>query len=104
AARFLFQITFPLSGVRDYTCGYRAYHGKLLKKAFQKYGNDFIERDGFEAMVDILLKLRRMGAIFCEVPLVLRYDEKRGASKMRVFRTIRRSLSLIFNRRFLWTE
>lgn len=101
AARFLFQLCFPIHGVRDYTCGYRAYSGKLLKNAFEKYGSEFIDRDGFEAMVDILLKLRKMDAIFREVPLILRYDEKKGASKMNVMRTIRRSLSLIINRRFL---
>lgn len=104
ASRFLFQLCFPIPGVRDYTCGYRAYRGRLLKKAFQKYGREFVDRDGFEAMVDILLKLRKMDAIFREVPLILRYDEKKGGSKMNVGRTIRRSLSLIIERRFFATK
>lgn len=101
AARFLFQLFFPIKGVRDYTCGFRAYRGCLLKRAFAQYGPDFIDRDGFECLVDILLKLRKMDAIFREVPLILRYDEKKSTSKMRVLRTIRRSLNLIFIRRFI---
>ena len=35
-------------------------------------------------MIDILLKLRSLGAIMNERPLILRYDFKYGISKMRV--------------------
>jgi hypothetical protein len=35
-------------------------------------------------MVDLLLKSRALGARFVEVPVVLRYDLKKGQSKMRV--------------------
>ena len=50
-------------------------------------------------MVDILLKLRHMDLIFREVPLILRYDLKGGASKMKVLRTIVRTLNLMLRRR-----
>ena len=50
-------------------------------------------------MVDILIKLRRMDLIFREVPLILRYDLKGGASKMNVARTVRRTLELMAQRR-----
>ena len=46
-------------------------------------------------MVDILLKLRRMDVIFREVPLILRYDQKEGSSKMRIGQTIANTLVLI---------
>lgn len=98
-ARVLFQIVFPIRGVRDYTCGYRAYRGEILRQAFERYGDDFINEEGFQCMVDILLKLRRMDVIFREVPLILRYDQKAGASKMNVGRTIRRTLNLMVRRR-----
>ncbi len=100
-ARLVATILFPIHGVRDYTCGFRAYRGGILKAAFEKFGTEFVKRDGFEAMLDILLNLRKMDAIIREVPLILRYDQKKGASKLRIFRTIRRSLSLLFQRRFL---
>jgi dolichol-phosphate mannosyltransferase len=100
AARILFQLVFPIRGVRDYTCGYRAYRGAVLREAFEKYGDAFINEEGFQCMVDILLKLRRMDVIFREVPLILRYDQKGGVSKMNVGRTIRRTLALMLRRRF----
>ena len=99
-AGMLFRITFPIPGVKDYTCGYRAYRGGLLKAAFRQHGEEFVSEAGFQCMVDILLKLHKMGAICCEVPLVLRYDLKGGASKMNVGQTVLRTLGLIFRRRF----
>ena len=50
-------------------------------------------------MVDVLLKLRGRGLTFAEVPLVLRYDVKHGASKMNVASTIGRTLMLVLRRR-----
>lgn len=99
AARALFQATFPIRGVRDYTCGYRAYRASVLRDAFRRYGDDFVNQEGFQCMVDILLKLRKLDLIFREVPLILRYDLKQGASKMKVLKTIAGSLSLIAKRR-----
>jgi len=99
-ARALFQTVFPIRGVRDYTCGYRAYRARVLRAAFLQYGDDFVNQQGFQCMVDILLKLRGLYLIFREVPLILRYDLKQGASKMKVARTIAQSIALIVRRRF----
>lgn len=98
-ASYLFRLCFPVKGVKDYTCGYRAYRVELIQNAFNQYGDQFINQNGFECMVDILIKLRKMDAIFRELPLVLRYDLKEGVSKMRVARTIFRSLILIAKHR-----
>lgn len=100
-ARGLFQVVFPVRGVRDYTCGYRAYRAAVLRDAFKRYGDDFVNQQGFQCMVDILLKLRQLDLIFREVPLILRYDLKQGASKMKVLRTIVQSLALLVRRRLL---
>ena len=99
-ARVLFSFVMPIQGVRDYTCGYRAYRGRTLKEAFQRFGSDFVNQEGFQCMVDILLKMRRMDVVFGEVPLILRYDHKEGQSKMRVFRTVWKTLGLLVKRRF----
>lgn len=100
-AGLLFRVCFPVRGVKDYTCGYRAYRAEIIQKAFRIYGKDFINQNGFECMVDILIQLRKLNAICREVPLVLRYDLKKGASKMRVSQTILRSLLLIAKHRFM---
>lgn len=99
-ARLLFTLLFPLSGVRDYTCGFRAYRAALIQRAFSKFGDAFIEHVGFQCSADILLRLSRLDAIMTEVPMVLRYDLKGGESKMRVGRTVVRTLLLLAQRRF----
>jgi dolichol-phosphate mannosyltransferase len=89
AASCLFRILFPVEGIRDYTSGFRAYRVAALQRALQLYETDgLFSQRGFQCMVDILLKLRSLQLRFSEVPLVLRYDLKGGASKMRVGRTI----------------
>jgi dolichol-phosphate mannosyltransferase len=99
-ARFLFQAMFPIRGVRDYTCGYRAYRATALRQAVQMYGNRLISETGFSCMADLLLKLQRLPLRMAEVPLELHYDRRGSGSKMQVARTIRETMSLLARRRF----
>lgn len=99
AARWLFQIMFPIRGVRDYTCGYRAYRAEALRQATDRFGDELITETGFSCMADLLLKLRRLPLQMSEVPLELRYDRRGEGSKMRVLRTIRQTLLLLVRRR-----
>lgn len=99
-ASWLFRVVFPTRGVRDYTCGFRAYRAATLQAAVSKHGERLVTAAGFQCMVDILLKLRDMNVIFGEVPMILRYDLKEGQSKMKVVRTIFNTLALLVNRRF----
>ncbi len=95
----VFRLLFPTRGVKDFTCGYRAYRAGVIQDAMRQYGDDFLNQDGFQCMVDILLKLRRMRLIFGEVPFILRYDIKAGQSKMDVRRTVVNTLRLVARRR-----
>jgi dolichol-phosphate mannosyltransferase len=99
-ASTLFRLVYPVAGVRDYTCGYRAYRAGLLRQAFARWGGDFVSEPGFSCMVDILLKLDRLGAVITEAPLILRYDRKPGKSKMDVRRTVLQTLRLLGRHRF----
>jgi len=99
-ARLLFTLLFPTRGIRDYTSGFRAYRASALRRAFEQYGDQFVSETGFSCMADVLLKLRRMNCVFGEAPLRLRYDQKGGESKMKVLRTIRLTLQLLFRHRF----
>jgi dolichol-phosphate mannosyltransferase len=100
AARFLLGLLFPIKGVRDYTSGYRAYRAAVLQDVIARQGTGFFQQGGFQVMVDILLQLRRNhDLIFGEVPMILRYDLKEGASKMDVGRTVRDTLRLVIQRR-----
>ncbi len=91
----LLGMFFPIVGAKDYTCGYRAYRGSVVKDAFRVYGDKLVEERGFTCMAEILIKMRAMNARVVEVPLVLRYDLKSGRSKMKVLRTILRYFVLI---------
>ena len=53
----------------------------------------------FSCMLEVLYKLYLNGATFDEVPFSLRYDNKQGASKMRVFKTIYDSFKTAFRLR-----
>lgn len=83
-ANWIMKCIFPLKGVREYSCAYRAYRGALVKKAVSLFGNEFIQLKGlgFTASVEKLVKLKMLGARFAEVGFVLRYDRKQGESKM----------------------
>jgi len=84
AANLFMKVVFPMRGVREYSCGFRAYRGETIQKAIDFYGNDFIQLKGlgFTCTLEKLVKLKMLGARFAEVPFVLRYDQKRSPSKM----------------------
>jgi dolichol-phosphate mannosyltransferase len=95
----LFRAILPIEGVRDYSCGYRAYRAEFLKDALSVRADRLFAMDGFACMVGMLLHLARHDAVFGEVPLVLRYDQKQGASKMNVGQTVRRTLLVLVRER-----
>ena len=99
-ASIIMRLFFPIRGVRDYTCGFRAYRAEVIKDLFARNPGIISER-GFTVMLDVLIKLHKFspGLTFGEVPLLLRYDLKKGASKMNVQRTTLRTLKLIGRRR-----
>ena len=82
--------------LRDFTSGYRAYRASLLRRMIQAYGNDgFVREVGFAAGLELLLKAIALDARIAEVPLVLRYDLKRSASKLRVPSTLFRTFAVL---------
>lgn len=95
---WLLRLRFGLPGVRDYSCGFRAYRAALLQRAMAAYGSGLIEARGFVVMTEILIKLAPFRPRIVEVPLDLRYDRKVGASKMPAARTILGYLRLALGR------
>jgi dolichol-phosphate mannosyltransferase len=93
-AKYVFSVLLHVPKVRDYTCGYRLYNRRILLAASERFGEDLIEESGFTCMVELLYKLYCCGAIFAEIPFALRYDYKKGASKMAVLKTAVNSVRL----------
>lgn len=88
AVNLMLSALFRIEGVRDYTCGFRAYGKKALERAWRAYGSRFVESTTFSATAEILLKMGKIGIRATEVPFVLRYDQKGGVSKMKVLTTV----------------
>lgn len=99
ACNKILQLFFPVPGVKDYTCGYRLLRASLLKKLQEETAGKFFSENGFVATSELLLRLHQCGAKFFEVPFQLRYDLKKGKSKMKIFRTIFGYFRLIWRKR-----
>lgn len=84
----MLRVMYPVRGITDYSIFYRAYRAGLMQKAFEHYGDDFIESVGFVSNAEMLIKLRPFGVKGSEVPLRYLYDQKAGKSKMNVGKTI----------------
>lgn len=94
-AGWLFRIFIPIENIRDFTCGFRMVTGELFLKVCQKYGNKLVEEKGFSCAPEFLLKSSKCNMIAAEIPMVLRYDRKIGASKMKVWKTILNTFQIV---------
>ncbi len=102
AASSMMRVVCRYANVRDYTSGYRAYRASILRDLQTRYGTKLITENGFACMFELLLKLRSIGARATEIPLVLRYDQKVGPSKMPILRTIAR-YGVLTRKSVTWT-
>lgn len=90
-----FRILFHVPHVRDYSSGFRMIRGSILINLDRETNGSFFKKNGFACMTEFLLNLSSFTCRFSEVPLVLRYDFKKGPSKMIPGKTIMEYLSLI---------
>lgn len=98
-AKCVYSTILRVTNVRDYTCGYRLYKRSILEKLIEKFDGKIIEETGFTCMVELLYKLYICKAVFAEVPFELRYDLKKGESKMRVMKTSFNSIKFLLTLR-----
>lgn len=91
-AKLYYSMMLNVPNVKDYTCGYRLYTYSILNRAYKKYKKELITMRSFSCMMELLYKLHKTGCQFAEVPFILYYDNKVGASKMRILRTVKDSL------------
>jgi dolichol-phosphate mannosyltransferase len=94
-SNLLYRVVFHIKGIRTYTGFYRAHSATAIKIAFEKFGDGLIRAKGFGAMAEMLVKFRRIPLFMTEVPMIIRYDLKGRASKMKVMATIREHVKVI---------
>ena len=83
-ANLFMKTMFPIRGLKDYSCGFRAYRARVIIDAIRVFGDDFVQLRGmgFTSTLEMVVKLNLLGCRFAEVPFVLRYDLKESHSKM----------------------
>jgi dolichol-phosphate mannosyltransferase len=86
---------FPVPGLKDYSCGYRAYRASTLERVYRSYGEQLIENRSFAAMVELLIKVIGFCNEVREIPFSLHYERKRGKSKMKIWATMLGYFTLI---------
>ena len=97
AARIVFKFVINIKNVNDYTCNFRAYKFDVLKKS-KLINKKFFSNKDFSIASDLLININKNinSLNICEIPLILRYDNKIGPSKMSVGKNIIKTFILIF--------
>lgn len=96
---FMLKTLAPFRNVRDYSTGFRCYRASVLQRVAKQYDGELIKENGFVCQLELLLKMRSIRATADEIPYTLRYDLKAGASKLRIWRTVKRYFSVIWRHR-----
>lgn len=96
-ANLILRCTPGMPSVYTFSSFYRIYRAPFLECAMRSYGPRLIEEQGFVCVVEMLLKFGLLKAQISEVPLRLDGERRKGASKMKVFRTIRGYLALFWH-------
>ena len=83
-ANLFMKVVFPIDGLWDFSCGFRAYRARVIIDAVRVFGDEFVQLRGlgFTSTLEMVVKLKLLGCRFAEVPFVLRYDLKESGSKM----------------------
>lgn len=103
-AKYYYTMVLRVPNVKDYTCGYRIYTYDIIKNLVDEFGKEPIVEKSFACMMELLYKLYIVGAQFGETGFELRYDNKKGESKMHVFTTMKKSLTTALKLRRIHKE
>lgn len=85
-------------GLHTVSSFFRLYRGMTLRELQTCYGDRIVERDGFESMVELVMKMTYLRMPISELPMVLDSTLRAGPSKLNVRRTAIGYLSLMFRR------
>lgn len=98
----LFRMTYRIPHIKDYSCGFRLYSPRIIRKLAERYGSTVVSEKSFASAVELLLRAHHVGASFAESAFTLRYNDKIGASKMPYLKTIMGNLKLILHSKSIY--
>jgi len=90
----LYRLLFPIRGVTCYTGFFKGFRVAGLREVRTRYGGEIIGCDGFAGMAELQIRCRRIPLFCAEVPFLMRFDQRKGASHIRILRTIREHLGI----------
>ncbi len=93
-ANFMFRFMYDVK-VLTLSSFYRAYSIRSIKKIKTQYST-IINEAGFVCMLEILLKGIKTDATVIEVPMMLKSENRKGKSKMKVYRTMKAYIRFLF--------
>lgn len=100
-ANRLIKFFFPeIRHLHTFSSFYRAIRVGMLKKYFAHYHGRELEFNSFACVVEMLIKLKRVGARVVEIPFVLDALRRKGKSKMPKLKTIVDYCKIIIELRF----
>jgi dolichol-phosphate mannosyltransferase len=85
-ANIFLRILFNVK-IQTLSSFYRVYHIRLIKRIRQNYAS-IISEKGFVCMFEILLKAIKLDASIIEIPMVLKSQNRKDKSKMKILKTI----------------
>jgi len=90
------------SGVdaRTVSTFFRVYRASILRQGYAHHGDLLVREHGFACKAELLFKLARLGARLEEVPVVIDWSQREGASKMRVLPTMAAYVRLMTRQAF----
>jgi dolichol-phosphate mannosyltransferase len=90
ASSAMTKLALSIRGIHTFTSFFRAYQGYVIMSLQKAYGRRILEFKGFECMVELTKKLVIFGFTISEVPMNLDTSMRKGKSKLKVFKTIRK--------------
>jgi dolichol-phosphate mannosyltransferase len=85
-----------IHGIHTMSSFFRSFRGSVLLDLQRHWGPRVLERNGFECMVELLKKIILLQYSISEVPMKLDTSLRKGKSKMKILRTIRGYLAVMW--------
>lgn len=101
-ANGLIKIFLNLRGLSTFSCFFRMYRGRALKRLDQAYPQGIVTCHGFDCAVEILIKAVRVNLTISEIPFQVDWSRRKGKSKMKIMRTAFNYLVLMFRFNIFW--
>ena len=87
AANLIVKDLLDIRGILTVSSFFRLYRGSALQRLQKTFGPGILERRGFESMVELVMKMVMLHLSISEVSMLLDSSQRRGKSKMKIWKT-----------------